>query len=65
VTRRRKARAGGRAKVKVKMPPEQRFRGARGVRVTVHATSKHSPADIAADLREIADRLDALAADVA
>jgi hypothetical protein len=33
--------------------------------VTVHTTSKHSLADIAADLREIAARLDAQAADVA
>jgi ParB family transcriptional regulator, chromosome partitioning protein len=65
VTQRRKARVGGRAKGKVRMPPEQRFRGARGVRVTVHTTSKHSPTDIAADLREIAARLDALATDVA
>jgi hypothetical protein len=65
VTRRRKARSSGRAKGKLKIPAEQRFRGTRGVRVTVHATSKHSLADIAADLREIATRLDAQATDVA
>ena len=65
VTRRRKARSSGRTKGKLRIPAEQRFRGTRGVRVTVHVTSKHSLADIAADLREIATRLDAQAADVA
>jgi ParB family chromosome partitioning protein len=65
VTRRRKARSAGRAKGKIRIPAEQRFRGARGVRVTVFTTGKHSLADIAADLREIAARLDAQAADVA
>jgi ParB family transcriptional regulator, chromosome partitioning protein len=65
VTRRRKARSADRSKTKIRIPAEQRFRGTRGVRVTVHTTSKHSLADIAADLREIAARLDAQAADVA
>jgi ParB family chromosome partitioning protein len=67
VTRHRKARSPGRAKAKgkLRLPAEQRFRGTRGVRVTVHATSKHTLADVAADLREIATRLDAQAADVA
>jgi ParB family chromosome partitioning protein len=65
VTRRRKARSGGRSKGKVQMPAEQRFRGARGVRVTVHATGRHTLADVVADLREIADRLDEQAAGAA
>jgi ParB family chromosome partitioning protein len=66
-TRRRRAKPAGRAggKGKLRMPAEQKFRGTRGVRVIVHATGKHTPADIAADLREIATRLDAQAADVA
>jgi ParB family transcriptional regulator, chromosome partitioning protein len=65
VTRRRKARSPARAKGKLRLPAEQQFRGTRGVRVTVRTTGKHSLADIAADLREIATRLDAQAADVA
>lgn len=66
VTRRRKAKpGGGRARGKLRIPPEQKFRGTRGVRVTVHAAGKHTLADIAADLREIATRLEAQAADVA
>jgi ParB family chromosome partitioning protein len=65
VTRRRKAKSTGRAKGKTRLPAEQRFRGTRGVRVTVQTTGKHSYADVAADLREIADRLDAQAADAA
>jgi ParB family chromosome partitioning protein len=67
VTRRRRARSTGRArgKGKLRMPAEQRFRGTRGVRVIVHATGKHTPADIAADLREIAARLDAESGDQA
>src|SRR5262249_25371595 len=44
VTRRRKGRTGGGAKArgKLRMPAEQRFRGTRGVRVVVHATGKHT-----------------------
>lgn len=65
VTRRRKAKPAGRGRGKTRMPSEQRFRGTRGVRVTVQATGKHTLADVAADLREIADRIDAQAADAA
>jgi ParB family chromosome partitioning protein len=65
VTRRKETRTGGRTRGKVRLPAEQKFRGTRGVRVTVHATSKHTPADVAADLREIATRLDVQASDVA
>ena len=65
VTQRKKAGTGGRTKGKIRLPAEQKFRGTRGVRLTVHATSKHTLADIAADLREIATRLDAQASDVA
>jgi ParB family transcriptional regulator, chromosome partitioning protein len=65
VTQRRKVRSPGRAKGKIRLPAEQQFRGTRGVRVTVRTTGKHSLADIVADLREIATRLDAQAADVA
>jgi ParB family chromosome partitioning protein len=65
VTQRKKAGTGGRTKGKMRLPAEQKFRGTRGVRVTVHATSKHTLADIAADLREISTRLDAQASDVA
>jgi hypothetical protein len=38
---------------------EQKFRGTRGVRVTVRVAVRHTAADVAADLREIADRLEA------
>lgn len=65
VTQRRKARSSARSKGKTRLPAEQRFRGTRGVRVTVHTTGKHSLIDVAADLREIADRLDAQASDAA
>jgi ParB family chromosome partitioning protein len=51
----RAARAGGRRRP----PAEQRHRGPRGVRVTIQVTAKHTMADIVADLREIADRLEA------
>ncbi len=61
VTRRRtrSAQAGGKAKTRARMPAEQRFKGSRGVRLTVQATAKHSMEDLVADLREIADRLEA------
>jgi ParB family transcriptional regulator, chromosome partitioning protein len=65
VARRKKAKSAGRTKGKARLPAEQRFRGTRGVRVTVQTTGKHSYADVAADLREIADRLDEQAADAA
>ena len=42
-------------------PAEQRYRGARGVRVTVQTTAKHTLEDVVADLRQIADRLEAKA----
>jgi ParB family transcriptional regulator, chromosome partitioning protein len=51
----RAARAGGRRR----LPAEQRHRGPRGVRVTIQVTAKHTTDDIVADLREIADRLEA------
>jgi ParB family chromosome partitioning protein len=65
VTRRRKVKSAGRGKGRGRLPAEQRFRGVRGVRVVVHTTGKHTLADVAADLREIADRLDAQAAEAA
>jgi ParB family chromosome partitioning protein len=73
VTQRRKARASGQGKSngkisgkgKGRLPAEQRFRGTHGVRVIIQTTGKHSLADVAADLREIAERLDAQAADAA
>ncbi|MFO0951197.1 MAG: ParB/RepB/Spo0J family partition protein [Isosphaeraceae bacterium] len=40
-------------------PAEQKFRGPRGVRVTVQTKPKHTPADIAADLRALADQIEA------
>src|SRR5262249_27448171 len=64
VRRRRAAkptRRGGRAQ----MPAEQRFRGPRGVRVAVQVTVKHTTADVIADLRVIADRLEASEASTA
>jgi hypothetical protein len=40
-----------------RLPPEQRLRGIRGVRVAIQVTAKHTTDDIIADLHEIADRL--------
>jgi ParB family chromosome partitioning protein len=57
VTRRRKAKTTG-SKRTARPPKERHYRGSRGVKVTVQVTAKHSVADVAADLREIADRLE-------
>ena len=51
----RTARAGGRRR----LPAEQRHRGPRGVRITIQVIAKHTTDDVVADLREIADRLEA------
>lgn len=56
VARRRKVKPA-RPKGKGRQPAERKYRGARGVKVTVQTTAKHTLADVAADLREIADRL--------
>ncbi len=58
VQRRQTSRAGRKPK-KSRGPIQQKHRGPRGVRIAIQATAKHSTADIAADLRAIADQLDA------
>ena len=69
VTRRKAAGAkrAGKAKAKpaAKAPAEERYRGPRGVRLTVQATARHTVDDVVADLRAIADRLEAAEADAA
>ena len=40
------------------MRAEERHRGSRGVKVTISTAARHTPEDVAADLREIADRLE-------
>jgi ParB family chromosome partitioning protein len=69
VKRRRKRQSAGRGRSKAtgktRLPAEQRFRGSRGVRVVVHATGKHTLADVADDLREIASRLETQDSDAA
>ncbi len=53
------ARVGKKKTVKSRGPSEQKHRGPLGVKVTIQFTSKHAPADIAGDLRAIADRIEA------
>jgi ParB family transcriptional regulator, chromosome partitioning protein len=48
----------GRARTKAKLPAEIRRRGPHGVRVTASTTSKHTLADVVADLRAVADQLE-------
>jgi ParB family chromosome partitioning protein len=56
--RKRQASRAARTSGRRRPPAEQRHRGPRGVRVTILVTTKHTTADIVADLREIADRLE-------
>ncbi len=65
VGRRRKARAPRKGKENSRLPAEQRFRGTRGVRITIQVGVKHTIDDLVADLREIADRLEATSTDAA
>jgi ParB family chromosome partitioning protein len=58
VKRRKSSGRGARAKGKGRAPVLRRYRGPAGVRITVQATARHSPADIAADLRAIAAQLE-------
>jgi hypothetical protein len=57
VARRRRVKSA-RAKGRGRQVTEQKIQGSRGIRVTIQSTAKHTAADIAADLREIADRLE-------
>jgi ParB family chromosome partitioning protein len=57
VARRRRIKSD-RSKGRGRLQAERKFRGARGVKVTVQSNARHTTADIAADLREIADRLE-------
>src|SRR4051794_1206734 len=59
VVRNRRAPRAGRSGGRRRLPTEDRHRGARGVRVTIQATARHTMEDVVADLREIADRLEA------
>jgi ParB family chromosome partitioning protein len=59
--RRRQATRSPRGGRRGRLPAEQRHRGPRGVRVTIQVGAKHALADVVADLREIADRLEAKA----
>jgi ParB family transcriptional regulator, chromosome partitioning protein len=65
VVRRRKSQTPGNSRQKSRLPSEQRFRGARGVRVTIQAAARHTIDDLVADLREIADRLEVSSPDAA
>lgn len=58
VQRRKSAARGGRSKPKGRVPAARRYRGPSGVRLTVQAAARHTPADIAADLRAIAARIE-------
>ncbi|HEV3164998.1 MAG TPA: ParB/RepB/Spo0J family partition protein [Isosphaeraceae bacterium] len=60
-------RRGSRTKRKGRgsQPAEQRFRGPHGVQVVVRAKPRQTAAEIAADLRSIADRIEAAGADAA
>ena len=57
VARRRRVKSA-RSKGRGRQVTEQKIQGSRGIRVTIQSTAKHTAADIAADLREIADRLE-------
>lgn len=64
--RRKAATPRGKAgKAKSRQPAEQRHRGSRGVKVTLNAAARHTAEDIAADLREIADRIEGRASEAA
>ena len=63
--RRRQATRSSRGGRRTRLPAEQRHRGTRGVRVTIQVGAKHAMADVVADLREIADRLEAKASTAA
>lgn len=67
VKAKKKAQAprGKAPKAKPRMPAEQRYRGARGVKLTVNVVARHTMEDIVADLREIADRLEGRASEAA
>jgi ParB family chromosome partitioning protein len=66
VRRRQAAKASrGATKAKGRGPAEQEHHGPRGVRVTIQASGKHTLDDIVADLRAIADELEARAGDSA
>jgi ParB family chromosome partitioning protein len=65
VRKRKKAAKTTRRGGRERMPTEQKFRGPRGVRVVVQVSSKHTPVDVIADLREVADRLEAAQASTA
>jgi ParB family transcriptional regulator, chromosome partitioning protein len=56
VRRRQSSRSGRKGRGR-RLPAEQRHRGARGVRVMIQVTAKHTTEDIIADLLEIVDRL--------
>ena len=58
VKRRRAASRRGRSKAKGRAPAPRRYRGPAGVRITVQAAARHTPADIAADLRTIAAEIE-------
>src|SRR5206468_3985730 len=62
VSRRRRPQKARGPKGKGRAPAQQRHRGTRGVRVMIQAMARHTPADVAADLREIADRIEGQAA---
>lgn len=53
------ARRGRAAPRKGRGLAEQKHRGPRGVTVTIRTTARHTPADVAADLRTLADRIEA------
>ena len=71
VTERRKkskisaTRGRGVSKRDSRLPSEQKYRGSRGVKLTVNISAKHTFEDVVSDLREIADRLEAKASDAA
>lgn len=58
VHRRKTAARGGKARPKGRGPSRRSYRGPAGVRLTVQAAARHTPADIAADLRAIADQIE-------